>query len=110
MKKLDLGILKMEEMPQLEEKDIVCVYSGKPNMCMCGCSGKYYYSSENAEIGSKQRGYEVSRDDISDRMVRKVIGILKENKENNLEVILNGDGYIFSCILNNRSYVIYTKE
>ena len=46
------------------------VYSGKSGKCMCGCSGKWTYASDAVEYGSKDRGYEVYEDEVSDRSVK----------------------------------------
>lgn len=47
------------------------VYSGKLG-CMCGCRGKYSYASDEVEYGSKDRGYEVTDEDVSDRRVKMI--------------------------------------
>ncbi len=48
---------------------------------MCGCNGKYKYSSANdLKVASKNRGYEVTPDEVNDRQVSRVLNILKEHK------------------------------
>lgn len=53
----------------LNVKDVTRVYSGKLGACMCGCSGKYSTASAYKEHVSKERGYPVSDDEVSDRSV-----------------------------------------
>jgi hypothetical protein len=58
---------------------VASAYSGKPG-CMCGCRGKYYYTTEHAKDAGKQRGYEVEDNEINDSMVKKVTKILNSHK------------------------------
>lgn len=54
------------------------VYSGKAGKCCCGCSGKYFYASQHRESGGRERGYPVTDDEISDRMIQKVTRMINE--------------------------------
>lgn len=104
MKNLQLDLF-VNEMPKLELKDIESAYSGKPNTCMCGCAGTYNYNS----ITSKQvkRGYEVTEDEINDQ---RVMSILKKFEKclHPIEVIVDGDKYIFTIVEGKTQYTIYT--
>jgi len=66
----------IHDMPALTLSDIINVYVGKPNRCMCGCSGKYYDSSKNPE----------NRHDINDAKVMRVYNKIKSNEGNGIEV------------------------
>lgn len=90
----------------IEMSKIISVYSGKANTCMCGCAGKYYYHPENKIIGTKNRGYEVTDDECSIGMVKKVLKIF-ENFEGTIE---NIEDYIFTIIKGERQYTIYLDE
>lgn len=51
-------------------KIVLKAYSGKPG-CACGCLGKYYYQKATQELGTKDRGYKVDDDEVSDVQVQK---------------------------------------
>jgi len=69
----------LEAMPKrFKTEDILCGYSGKPG-CRCGCLGKYYYTQASAEEAGKRRGYPVSEDEISPRMIKKISNIINQN-------------------------------
>jgi len=68
-----------EQLARSKVEDVVKVYSGKDGACCCGCAGKYYYSSAHRNVGSKSRGYEVTDDEVSDKMVHKVFGMASAN-------------------------------
>ena len=55
---------------------VMKIYSGRPG-CACGCRGKYRYNPVNLEIGKKDRGYEVSDDEISATSVKNVLAKLQ---------------------------------
>jgi hypothetical protein len=92
--------------------DVVSVYLGKPNECMCGCSGNYAYTSANADYAGKDRGYPLSEDDISDRKVKARLN--RFYKATNIEVEVNPNGnrkpYIFTKIIDDRQITVYLKE
>lgn len=57
-------------------------YSGKVG-CMCGCRGNHRYSKAcSLEAATKDRGYAVSANEISDNLVTRVLKVLKENINN----------------------------
>lgn len=57
----------------LQFDDVMSVYSGKAHKCCCGCSGKHTYSSQYRDVVSKQRGYEIDDDEVSDRTVKLIM-------------------------------------
>ena len=68
-----------EQLLGLTKDNPVKAYSGKVG-CMCGCLGTYYYSSANdLTIASKNRGYEVTIDEVNDKLVSRVLNTLKLN-------------------------------
>jgi len=91
----------------IKEENVSSVYSGTPHKCMCGCSGTYYYTSVNKEYSSKNRGYEVTNDEVNNKMVRKVLNIFRDFN-GDIEGI---DDYIFTIIVSpTRQYTIYLKK
>jgi len=93
---------------------VVCVYSGTPNRCMCGCSGKYYYTSWNREYSNKRRGYDITDDEINDKMVRRVLKIFEkfvEESGGDYTQVEGIDDYIFTIETSpTRQYTIYLKQ
>lgn len=108
MKTIKFGVFKIEKMPELKIEDIIKVYVGKPNTCMCGCAGKYSYSSMNKLQGEINRGYAVTEEDLNDKEVKRVLAKVIKNAEMGIEVIEDKDAYIFSLTLGNKQYSIYT--
>lgn len=100
--------IEIKKMPELELKDINCAYIGKPNECMCGCSGEYFYTKANQEKSGKNRGYKVSDEEVDERKIQTVLVKMIKNAEKGIEVLDLGDRYIFTLILGSKQYVIYT--
>ena len=102
------------EMPELEINDINVVYVGKPNACMCGCSGKYYYPKVNQKFASQKRGYEVTDDEIDDGKVKRVYNKMKKFAKDKIEVFastgpdIDGIEYIFNIVIGKTQYTLYT--
>jgi hypothetical protein len=80
---------------------IMSVYSGQDGKCCCGCAGKHYYNPEFQKQGSRYRGYKVDDNELSIKMVNKVIGIL--NRSNDVEDL----GSCFSTVIGKRLYIAY---
>lgn len=87
-------------------KDITKIYVGKPETCMCGCSGIYYYAKEYRELGGKERGYCVDDDEVNDAKIKRVLKKMATSEES-VDIIKN---YIFTKVIGHRQYTIYTKE
>ncbi len=94
---------------------VASVYSGKAGKCCCGCAGKHTVASEHRDWVGKDRGYEVSDDEINDRTVKLIV--------NKIEAALNGEveaedidtdktthGQYFSATVGNRLYIAYLKS
>jgi hypothetical protein len=88
----------------LTASEILSVYSGRDGKCCCGCAGKHYYNPQYKKEGTKNRGYEVTDEDVSIKMVNKVIGIL-----NRSEVVENL-GSCVSTVVDKRLYIAYFLE
>jgi len=87
-----------------EIDDVECVYSGKPNTCMCGCAGKYFYSVKNREKASERRGYHVQDEELSDKFCIRVVKKFEVFSGD----IENCDDKIFTIITSpTRQYTIY---
>ena len=98
-------IVEVKKEITINPDDIVCAYIGEPNSCMCGCSGEYFYTSKNADIGGRERGYKVEVDEINDAKADKILKIFETGGH-----IENIDDYIFTLIRNDRQYTIYLKH
>jgi hypothetical protein len=66
-------------------KSVASVYAGKPNKCCCGCSGKHYYARAYREWASKNRGYEVGDEEVSDTHVMMIVRQINEAPEAHFE-------------------------
>ena len=94
------------EMPELKLEQISSSYNGKLG-CMCGCNGKYSYLKISQDYGSKERGYKVDDNEISERSVNFTINKLNKEAYRGIEVIEN---YIYTLDINNRRYTLYLKQ
>jgi hypothetical protein len=95
------------KLPQVE--DIVTVYKGKPNSCMCGCSGTYYYAKAQREYGSKDRGYPVKDDEVDDGVVKRVLNKMAKAEAAGAKIDCLS-GYIWDVTIGKTQYAIYTRE
>lgn len=87
---------------KIEVKDVMSVYSGKEG-CACGCNGKYFTAKAHQAVASKDRGYEVTDDEISDSMIKKVTNLMNNTPDNQVEK--NSDW--FSMMVGQRVYTLY---
>ena len=78
------------------------VYSGRDGKCCCGCAGKHSYTEAHREVAGKNRGYTVDDDDVNDKMVRRVIKLIKEN-----EASADDNCDFVSLVVGTRLYVAY---
>ncbi|MBI4029106.1 MAG: hypothetical protein HY376_01965 [Candidatus Blackburnbacteria bacterium] len=93
----------MKSTNTIESDQVMSVYSGKNGRCCCGCSGKHYYASTAIEVGSKHRGYPVEPSEVSDRMVRKVVGLINATNPSQVEDL----GTCLSIVRGERLYIAY---
>jgi hypothetical protein len=102
--------------------DVLTVYSGKPG-CMCGCNGKYFITAQNRAAAARDRGYEYEDDQVNEKMVRKVIRLVKaaagdknvrgDDGREPVGSVTVGDAfmYVFLRVSERRVYSLYlTKE
>lgn len=61
----------------VKTEQVMSVYAGRAGKCCCGCAGKHSYNSAHVEVASKYRGYEVTPDDVDDRMVLRVLRLVQ---------------------------------
>jgi hypothetical protein len=93
---------KTKTLQDLTPSDLLKAYSGKANKCACGCAGKYYYRAATQEAGSKDRGYAVGADEVSDAQVTRVLRMVQANEA---EAQLT-DEYAEATV-GSRVYVVY---
>lgn len=72
---------KVEMAKKVEIKDVRSVYSGKARSCACGCCGKHKYASALVFEANKNRGYEITADEVSDRSVAIIVGKINRAAE-----------------------------
>ena len=100
---------KVTMVEDIEQENVMSVYSGKADSCRCGCSGKYYYSSNMVGEASEHRGYEVRADEVNDGMVKRVVAWMNAHKDET-EVIFDRDTVIINAYFSPvREYTIYAR-
>jgi hypothetical protein len=94
---------------QININNVMSVYSGKNGRCCCGCSGKHTYASQYHAIASKDRGYKVDEDEISDRTVKMIVNRMnKLLSETNAKPEYKSTLKDFASIVNGeRLYIAY---
>ena len=99
----------LDRIASLTTDDVQSVYSGKPGCC-CGCNGKHRYNSKHVLSGSKNRGYEVTADEVNDKQVKKVLNIVKKNALLAAEEYSAGQNHFAVEVTNGMStrlYIVY---
>ncbi|MFA7708335.1 MAG: hypothetical protein WCX73_05280 [Candidatus Pacearchaeota archaeon] len=97
-----------KELPEIELRDVVSIYIGKPDRCMCGCSGIYTYTKVNQTRGTKIRGYEVTDKEVNDKLVERIIKKIKKSAINGISVLSVNGGFCLTIIIGKTQYSIYT--
>jgi hypothetical protein len=92
-------------MNKIEIGSVGHVYAGKAGKCCCGCAGKHSYASDYIAEGSKQRGYAVDPEDVNDREIARVVGLINKNADKELD----GDPGYAAVEIGKRLYVAYFK-
>lgn len=95
----------VDKLPDFADDQIECAYRGKPDTCMCGCSGEYYYTEKNREFAGTKRGYPIKDDEINDKQVKRIADMFRTSGS-----VENIDNYIFTLIRNDVQYTIYFIE
>ena len=86
-------------------KTVFKVYSGKIG-CMCGCLGKYSYTTTDREYGSADRGSKVHDHEVSDRSVK----IMTKKVLNDPDVVMLEDMAYVEDRHTNRIRVVFFKK
>jgi hypothetical protein len=86
----------------MDISNITRVYNGKIG-CMCGCLGKYTVNPEYREQVGRERGYDVSDDEVSERTIK----IIAKKVLSNPDVVYEGN---YAFVRSNRMQVVYFKE
>lgn len=110
MNQIKFETFKVEKLPELTIDQVSSVYVGKPHTCMCGCAGTYTYTKKSQEQAGKNRGYEVTDDEVNDARVQRVINKMKKNEANGVEVIDSNfdNNWILTVVIGKTQYTIYT--
>lgn len=100
------------ELAALTVDKVMSVYSGKPG-CACGCKGKHSYNSACVDAASLNRGYTVTPDEVNDRQVARVLGLVQANPAL-LETWEPGDSHFAVTLASDsgsqRLYIVYIAE
>lgn len=78
-------------------------YIGKPQRCMCGCSGKYYSSSKGKGTDWYFKAYP---EQINIRKVQKILNKMRKHPQD-YEVV---DDHIITKVIGGTQYTIYLTE
>ena len=85
---------------------ILKVYNGKIG-CMCGCNGYYKVPTCNKDLAGKERGYDYSDKDVSDRSVK----IIAKKVLSNPNVVFEDNyAYVEDHSTNKMQMVVFVKE
>lgn len=108
----DCGELKIRhERPSIDQiklEDVFSAYSGKDGRCACGCSGTYYYASKHQKEASKDRGYPIKAEEISNQQVSRIFNIIKSSPDSKVGGgTLPGFLFHASTVIGSRRYTIY---
>lgn len=94
----------------IRTEDVLSAYNGKVG-CMCGCNGDYAYNEAKKDEGTKDRGYEVQDDELSDRKVKtrinRLLKLVEQKDYDDLDINLNGDTKYIYLAKNNRCICLY---
>ncbi len=94
-------------LPGFALSEISRVYKGKPDACMCGCAGKYFYVGCNTTWSGKNRGYPVDVEDIDDPRVLRILHKMEKFAYKGIEAM--GDD-IYTLVLGNTQYSLYLVD
>jgi len=98
----------MINIQDISVKDVMSVYSGKPERCCCGCAGNHRYASAHRNTASRHRGYKVRDNEVNDKQVKRVLNLVKANPDLiEHEATADRNNKFFSAEINGRLYVIY---
>lgn len=94
---------------KIQLADVLCVYVGKPGVCRCGCAGTYTYLQANAVAASKDRGYEVTEDEINDTRIARVLKKVQKAVLEGAEIEQDTSKYSqwFDVVIGKTTYTIY---
>ena len=89
-------------------------YSGARGKCCCGCSGNHRYASAHVDEATKNRGYSIDPDEVSDRYVKTVFNKIKKNFEEGVSdaclTVSKAFGAHIALSLGNRMHILYLTE
>lgn len=89
--------------------DVQSVYSGRANTCCCGCAGNHRYPSGPMRLeAGTARGYEVTDDEVSDRSVKRVLGLVQANWDDSDNEYCP-DSHC-SVVVGKRVHIVYLSE
>lgn len=92
---------------QFKLENVRSVYSGVVGKCMCGCCGKHSYAEAHRAEASKDRGWQVSDEQVSDRSVRTIANKVRSLIEQGTAPLVADDGSWLGVDTATRSYVLY---
>jgi len=86
------------------------VYSGRKG-CMCGCKGKYTYAKQFQAEATENRGYQVTDDEVNDRVVRQMVAkVEKFVREGQVDEVMVDSDWFAVDMENDRTYCVYFAD
>lgn len=92
----------IDRIESLSLENVKSVYSGKPGKCCCGCSGIHRYNARFAKD-------DYERSSVSDRFVKRVINVLKENALGYTPSDVDLDRTYVAAVVGNKVYIAYVR-
>ena len=87
-------------------ENVSSVYVGKSGKCCCGCSGTHWYATEHKDWATKDRGYEVTQDELNDDKIKRVFNKIVKNQDNLEYTTKNFTSFDTGSTL----YIVYFKS
>ena len=90
-----------------DRDNILSVYHGRVGACCCGCAGRHAYTKQHQALAGRERGYAVTDDEVSERVVSNVAKRVLESAEIEYMDVFRP---ILSCETETKTFVVYLKN
>lgn len=99
--------IKISPTQAIRYEDVAAAYIGRAGLCMCGCSGTYYYTTANKAYASKDRGFTIQEEKINEDKVKEVFLRVAKAVSKDIHDVENIDNYIFTVEVGKMQYTLY---
>lgn len=92
---------------------VMSAYKGRAGKCYCGCSGTHNYNSQHVAAASKDRGYEVTPDEVNDEAIEDILETVKSNfdpkDKDSYHIQEEPGGFVthFTAVVGRTSFTVY---